>query len=105
MLIRQVRLKLKEKSAPEFGRIIERDVIPILQKQSGFRDTVTFVAAERLEAISYTFWNTNEEAEAYNGTGYRDVLNALSKVVDGDPQVESFSLSNSTFHKVDFVDI
>jgi hypothetical protein len=103
MLIRQAILKLKETSAPEFTRIIEKDVIPLLRKHKGFRDIVTFVAPERLEAISYTFWNTNEEAEAYNSTGYPEVLNALSKVLDGTPQVESFSLSNSTFHKVDAV--
>lgn len=103
MLIRQVTLKLKESSAADFTHIIERDVLPLLRKHSGFRDTVTFVASERLQAISYTFWNTNEEAEVYNSTGYQEVLKALSKVIDGEPQIESFSLSNSTFHKVDSV--
>jgi len=105
MLVRQVTLKLKKDSASEFTNIIERDVFPLLRKHSGFRDTVTFVAPERLEAISYTFWNTNEEAEVYNRTGYPEVLNALSKVIDGEPRIESFSLANSTFHKVEFMSV
>lgn len=105
MFIRQVTLKLKKDSAPEFTHIIERDVLALLRKHSGFRDTVTFVSPERLEALSYTFWNTNEEADVYNSTGYKDVLNALSKVIEGEPKIESFSLSNSTFHTVDSVSV
>jgi heme-degrading monooxygenase HmoA len=100
MIIHQVAMKLKDDSAPEFTRIIEKNVSQ-LSKQAGFRDSVAFVSSERSEAISYTFWNTNEEAEAYHEAGYLELLNALSKVIEGTPQVQNFSLSNSTFHKVD----
>lgn len=105
MFIRQVTLKLKDDCAPRFTRIIEKDVLPLLSKQKGFRDTVTFVSSERSEAVSYIFWNTNEEAEAYNETAYIEVLNFLSEIIEDTPQIKDFSLSNSTFHKVDVMGI
>jgi hypothetical protein len=93
-------MQLKPNSAPEFTRIIENEIIPLLRKQKGFRDEVTSVAPERSEAIGNSFWDTKENAEAYNRTGYPEVLKALSKVVDGTPGVETFEVSNSTFHKI-----
>lgn len=101
MFIHQVTLKLKDNSAPGFTTIVEKNVLPLLNKQSGFRDAVTFVSTDRSEAICYTFWNTNEEAEVYNKAGNLEVLKALTNITEGTPQIQDFSLSNSTFHKVD----
>jgi hypothetical protein len=41
-----------------------------------------------------------ENAEAYNRTGYPEILKTLAKVVEGTPKVETFELSNSTLHKL-----
>ena len=100
MFTRNVTMKLKANSAAEFTRVIENEIIPILRKQKGFRDEVTFVAPERAEAVANSFWDTKEDAEAYNRTGYQEVLKALSKVVEGTPKVETFEVANSTFHKI-----
>ena len=100
MFNRHITMQLKANSAVELTRIIEKEIIPLLRKQKGFRDEVTLVAAERLEAVADSFWDTNEDAEAYNRTGYPEVLKSLSKVVDGTPRVVTFEVSNSTFHKI-----
>ena len=47
MFTRHVTMKLKANSAAEFTRIIENEIIPLLRKQKGFRDEVTFVAPGR----------------------------------------------------------
>ena len=100
MFNRHITMQLKANSAVEFNRIIEKEIIPLLGRQRGFRDEVTLVAPERSQAVAQSFWDTKEDAEAYNRTGYPEVLKALSKVLDGTPRVETFEVSNSTFHKI-----
>ena len=100
MFARHVTIKLKANSASEFTRAIENEILPLLSKQKGFRDEITFVAPERSEAIGNSLWDTKEDAEAYSRTGYPEVLKALSKVVEGTPKVETFEVANSTFHKI-----
>ena len=43
---------------------------------------------------------TKDKAEAYGRTGYPEVLKALSKVVEGTPQLQNYEVSNSTFHHI-----
>jgi heme-degrading monooxygenase HmoA len=100
MFTRNVTMKLKASSAAEFTRVIENEIIPLLRKQKGFRDEITFVAPERAEAVANSFWDTKEDAEAYNRAGYQEALKTLSKVVEGTPKVETFEVANSTFHKI-----
>ena len=100
MFTRNVTMKLKANSAKEFTQLTENEIIPLLRKQKGFRDEITFVAVDRSEAVAISLWDTKENAEAYNRAGYPEVLKTLSKVVEGTPKVENLELSNSTFHKV-----
>jgi hypothetical protein len=99
MFARHVSIKLKANSAPEFTRIIENEILPLLRKQKGFRDEITFVAPERSLALGISLWDTKGDAEAYNRAGYPEVLKGLSKVVEGTPEVETFEVANSTFAK------
>jgi hypothetical protein len=99
MFGRQVTMKLKPNSGAELTRIADNDIIPILRKQKGFRDETTFIASERSEAIANSFWDTREDAEAYNRLGYPEVLKALTNVLEGTPTVKTFEFVSSTFHK------
>jgi heme-degrading monooxygenase HmoA len=100
MFTRHVTMKLKANSVAEFTQVIESEIIPLLRKQKGFRDEITFVARERSEAVANSFWDTKEDAEAYNRGGYQEVLKALSKVVEGTPKVETFEVAHSTVFRV-----
>ena len=100
MFIRNVTMKLKANTAPEFNRIIENEILPLLRKQAGFRDEITFIAPERSEVVAISFWETKENCETYNQTGYPEVLKIVSKFVDGTPKVEIFELATSTLHKL-----
>lgn len=100
MFTRNLTMKLKLNTAPDFTRLIENDVLPLLRKQPGFRDLITFVAPERSEAVAISFWDTKENCETYNRTGYPEILKIVAKVVEGTPKVETFELSNSTLHKL-----
>ena len=100
MFTRNVTMKLKPNTAPEFKGLVENEILPLLRKQQGFRDEFTFVAPERSEVLAISIWETKENAEAYNRTGYPEILKILAKVVEGTPKVETFELSNSTLHKL-----
>src|SRR5688572_11040500 len=99
MFTRTLTLKLKPNVAQEFTRLNENEIIPLLRKQKGFRDEMILVAPERSEALAISLWDTKENAENYNRTTYPEVLKTMSKVIEGTPKVETFELSNSTFHK------
>ena len=100
MFTRHVVVQLKPKSAQEFTRLVETQVIPMLRKQKGFLDEITFISPDLTEAVGNSFWETKADAEAYNRTGYTEVMKSLATVVEGTPTVGTANVSNSTFHKI-----
>ncbi len=100
MFARNVSMHLKPNTAAEFTRTLDQEIIPLLRKQKGFQDEITFVASGGLEAIGISLWDQKENAEAYDRGSYPQVLKTLSKVVEGTPQVHTYEVSNSTFHKI-----
>jgi heme-degrading monooxygenase HmoA len=100
MYARNVTLHLKADKANEFTRTLETDVLPMLRKQPGFKDEITFVATSKDEAVAISLWDRQESAEAYSRETYPAVLQKLQQVVEGTPQVESYEVANSTFHKI-----
>ena len=92
-------MKLKANSVAELPRIIQNEVLPLLRKQKGLCDEISFVSPERSAAVSISLWDTREDAEAYNLTGYPEVLRTLSRVLEGTPTVSTFETVTSTFHK------
>jgi len=70
MYVREVSMHLKANAAT-----IEQDLLPLLRKQNGFADEITFVAPD--------------------GT-----VKDLATVVEGTPEVQAYEVANSTFHKI-----
>jgi heme-degrading monooxygenase HmoA len=100
MYARNVSLHLKANTAGEFTQTLEKDVLPLLRKQNGFRDEISFVAPDRAEAVAISLWDSKENADTYSRDIYPQVLKSLTKVVEGTPKVEAYEVSNSTFHKI-----
>jgi len=100
MFARRVSMHLKPNSTAEFTQRIEKDIIPLLRKQNGFRDEIVFLSLTGKEAFGISLWENKENAETYNRTTYPEVTKILARVVDGTPQVETYEVSNSTFHKI-----
>jgi hypothetical protein len=100
MFARSVSIRLKPNSVAEFTQLIETETIPLLRKQKGFQDELTFVVPGGAEAVAISLWDQKENAEAYSRDAYSGVLKALGKVVEGTPQVRTYDVSNSTFHKI-----
>lgn len=93
-------MQLKPESLSEFTQLMEAEVIPLLRKQHGFTDEISFVRPSGTVAIGITLWDAKESADAYQEGAYPEVLKALASVVDGTPRVRSFEVSSSTYHKI-----
>src|SRR5438876_3607675 len=100
MFSRNVSIQLKPNSVAEFTRTLDKEIIPLLRKQKGFRDEITFVGPGGTEAVGISLWDQKENAEAYNRGTYPEVEKALAKVVEGTSRVETYDVSNSTCHKL-----
>jgi hypothetical protein len=100
MFARTVRMQLKPNSVAEFTLTVEKEIIPMLRKQQGFKDEITFIPSDGKEAVGISLWEQKENAEAYSRGAYPEVLKAMAKVVEGTPQVQNSEVSNSTWHKI-----
>ena len=100
MYARSVSFHLKPGRSAEFTQTLEKDVIPMLRKQKGFQDEIAFVAPGGADAVGISVWDLKENAETYARGAYPGVLKALQQVVEGTPQVQTYEVANSTFHKI-----
>jgi len=100
MFARKVSMHLKPNCAADLTQKLEKEIIPMLRKQNGFQDEVSFISTEGKEAFGISLWDRKENAEAYDRATYPEVARILAKLVEGTPRVETYQVSNSTFHKI-----
>jgi heme-degrading monooxygenase HmoA len=100
MFARNVSIHLKYNMLSEYGHVFESQVLPLLRKQKGFRDEITFARPGGLDVTAISLWDNKADAEAYNTSAYPKVLKTFAKVIDGTPMVETCEVINSTFHKI-----
>jgi quinol monooxygenase YgiN len=100
MFVRNVSIKLKPNTLSDFNQTFEKEIVPMLQKQAGFRDELAFASDDSSHVTAISMWDTKEQAEAYNVGAYAAVLKTMDKYLDGAPKVRVSSVINSTTHKV-----
>jgi hypothetical protein len=98
MFARKVSMQLKPDGAAELKRRFDKDIIPLLRKQKGFQDEITFITTGGREAFGISLWDRTEDAQAYSRGAYPEVARLLAPIVEGTPRVETFEVANSTFH-------
>jgi len=101
MFVRKVAARLKPNSLTEFTNLMEREILPWLRAQEGFLDLIILAAADGREVATISFWDRKGSAEAYNSTGYPQVLNTLGQLFDGNPYLKTFEVVSSTLQRVD----
>ena len=99
MFARSVTMHLKPNTVSAFNKTLEKEIMPLLQKQKGFRDELTLVSSNGSEVLGISLWDQKQDAEAYNRAAYPDVQRILSKLIEGTPQVLTYEVSMSTIHK------
>ena len=100
MFARNVSFRLKSGRSAEFTKVFDKDVLPLLRKQRGFQDEISLVAPGGEDAIGISLWDTKENAETYARDSYSGVLKTLQPLIQGEPLVQTYDVSSSTFHKI-----
>jgi heme-degrading monooxygenase HmoA len=100
MYARQVTMELKPDSRKDFTHKLEAEILPLLRKQKGFQDEITFINPAGKDAFAVSLWDSKESADNYNRIAFAEVTRLLSKLVEGTPRVKSYEVANSTFHKI-----
>ena len=96
MFARNVAFSLKPGSVPEFTQKFESEVLPLLQKQDGFRQELVLLSDDNIHGHAISLWESQEYADAYEKKNYPQVLQALEKVVVGTPKVRLSSVVSSS---------
>ena len=100
MFARKVAARLKPNSLTEFVSLMEVEILPWLREQEGFLDLITLAVPGGTEVATISFWDHEQDAQAYNSGGYPQVLKILEKLLDAAPYVKKFDVVGSTFHRL-----
>ena len=100
MFAREITLSLRPDSKTSFTITMEKDVLPVLRRQSGFKDGIAFLSQDGSEGVGISLWDTQASADAYDQKSYGKVREALMRVSSAAPTLRSYEVSNSTWHKI-----
>ena len=98
MFARNVSFHLKSNMLFDYTRAFEKDVLPLLRKQNGFKDEITFAGPGGVDVIAISLWENKKDADNYNTNTYPQVLKTLAR-----PQVHTFDVVTSTLQQHELV--
>lgn len=100
MFARNVSIHLKSNMLSDYTRTFDKDVLPLLRKQNGFKDEITFAGPGGVDITAFSLWENKTDAEAYNINTYPQVLKMMARFIEGTPKVQTSDVVSSTFHKI-----
>jgi heme-degrading monooxygenase HmoA len=99
MYSRHVTCNLKPIKREELTQMFDREILPLLQKQNGFTDEITFVDQDGKQVLAISLWESKASADTYARETYPQVLKSLSRVIEGTPQVRGYDVAVSTLQR------
>ena len=103
MFARNISFHLKSNMLSDYTRTFEKDVLPLLRKQNGFKDEITFAGPGGVDLTAVSLWENKKDADSYNTNTYPQVLKTLAGFIEGTPQVHTFDVVTSTIQKHELV--
>jgi hypothetical protein len=98
MFARNVSLHLKSNMLSDYTRTFEKDILPLLRKQNGFKDEITLAGPGGVDVTAISLWSNKNDADTYNTNTYPQVLKTLARFIEGTPKVHTSDFVTSTFH-------
>ena len=96
MFSRQITMQIKKNWTPEFPKVFEKEVLPLLRRQKGFLDELILLSPNKTEVVAISLWETKEFAEIYNREFYPEVVKIINKYLEGLPVVKTFEVEYAT---------
>ncbi len=100
MFVRRLSVHLKPNTLGQFAAILEKEIVPMLRKQQGFKDEIALATPGSTDVLSISFWDNQKNADTYGRNTYNDVLKMVSSVIDGTPKLETTEVLQSTFSEL-----
>ena len=100
MFARNVSFHLKSNMLDDYTRSFDKDILPLLRKQNGFKDEITFSGPGGVDVNAISLWDNKANADTYNTNYYPEVLKTMARFIEGTPTVHTSEVVNSTFHKI-----
>ena len=100
MYARMVKGQFKPEKFQFVTNTLEKEIIPLLRKQHGFRDELSFFEKDRNEAYAISFWDNKADLEKYEREVYPQVHDKMSSAFVSTPTAHDFEVSNSTWYKI-----
>ena len=100
MYARNVSFHLKTNMLTDYSRAFDKDILPLLRKQNGFKDEITFASSNEIDVTAISLWDNKADADKYNTNSYPEVLKTMARFIEGTPKVQTSDVVSSTFHKV-----
>ena len=97
MFARNISIHLKSNMLSDYTRAFDKDVLPLLRKQNGFKDEITLAGPGGIDVTTISLWENKNDADTYNTNTYPTVLKTLARFIEGTPQVHTFDVVSSTF--------
>jgi len=99
MFARNVSIHLKSNMLSDYTRAFDKDVLPLLRKQNGFKDEITLAGPGGVDVTTISVWENKNDADTYNTNTYPTVLKTMERFIEGTPQVHTFDVVSSTVQK------
>ncbi len=114
MFARNVSFRVKPHMLSDYKRTFDRDILPLLRGQKGFRDEIifsgthgqnafrndiTFCGPGGTDVTAISLWDNQANAEAYGTNSYPEVLKVMARFIEGTPKVQTSDVVDSTFYE------
>jgi hypothetical protein len=100
MYARLIKGHIKPEKFDLASQMLEKDVIPVLKKQKGFRDELSFFNRELKEGWAISFWDNKEDMIRYEREVYPELRDKMAKNFEDLPVVQNFEVANSTWYHI-----
>jgi len=100
MFARNVSFHLKSNMLADYTRAFDKEILPLLCKQDGFKDEITFSGSGGIDVTAISLWDNKASADTYTNNLYPEVLRTMGRFIEGTPTVQTSDVVNSTFHKI-----
>lgn len=100
MYARMVSGQFKPEKLNFVTQTLEKDVIPLLKQQHGFRDEVSFFDNDLQEMNAISFWDSKQDLQKYEREIYPKVHEKMAGAFTKQPKTRDFEVSNSTWYRI-----
>ncbi len=99
MIARHIEISVHPGKFNDFKNLLDREVLPILQRQPGFLGSLSLVHENHKEhTVTVTLWRSKVDAENYNKKEYPKILEMVRPFLDGTPTIEYFNVDSTTLN-------